>query len=485
MSSINAPTYDPTSTAQAMAQKTTAAAQQQLTDQTKASSAAASALSSLGSAISAFQASLGSLTGLGKSMLAQSATLSDTNIGSASAQASAAAGTYSLFVEQVATANQVSYTLPDTTAKNVGGILTVKLAAPDASDPNVLGNAAGVSFKVYLDSSADTDKNGTLSAREIAAAINQAPDNKGQVSAGVITLNNGESRLVLTSKNTGAANSVWLDADDASDPNLRVTDPDLRTALGARNVVSAAKDAIVHFGGVPGTGVKVQQPSNTFSNIDGVSLTVSRAQATNDPAATLMVAGNNAGTISNVQAFVDAYNKLKSAIDGLADPGNPDTNKSAGAFAHDAGVRALQNSLVNLLRSSGTVSLASYGITASRQGTLTLDSSRLTKQLAINPSGLDKLIGSSSASAPSGIAASLDTYLKQWSNSGTGQIKQRTDANTKVQAQLTKRQAELDTQYNAAYDRYLKQFTDLQTLQAKMNSNVSMFDALFGNDKSN
>lgn len=478
MSSITAPTYDPTSTAQAMAQKTTAAAQQMLTNQTNTASATSKALSTLSSAISAFQASLTSLTGIGKSMLAQSATLSDTAVGSASAKSSATAGSYSLFVEQVATANQASYTLPETTAKNIGGTLSVSFAKPDASDANLRGTTpASATFDVKLDAGADTDGDGSLSAREIAAAINQASGNNGQVSAGVITLN-GETRLMLTSKNTGVANSVWLDAKD-------VTDPDLKAALGARSVVTAAKDAIVYFGGTPATGTKVEQPSNTFSNIDGVSLTVATAQAAGTPAVTLSVAGNSVGTVANVQGFVDAYNKLKSAIDGLVDPGNPDANQSAGAFAHDAGVRALQNSLVSLMRANGSLTLASYGITATRQGTLALDSARLTKQLAVNPGGLDKLIGSNSASAPSGIAASLDTYLKQWSNSGNGQIKQRTDANTKLQSQLTKRQAELDTQFDAAYQRYLKQFTDLQALQSRMNSNVSMFDALFSNDKSN
>ena len=36
------------------------------------------------------------------------------------------------------------------------------------------------------------------------------------------------------------------------------------------------------------------------------------------------------GTASNVQAFVDAYNKLKSAIDAMVDPGDPAHNQTAG-----------------------------------------------------------------------------------------------------------------------------------------------------------
>jgi flagellar hook-associated protein 2 len=472
MSSISAPTYDPTTTAQAMAQKATASLQEILTNQTGTAGATSTALGKLSSAISAFQSSLSSLTGLGKSVLAQTATFSDTSYGTATAKPLAAAGSYSLFVKQLATASQVSYNnLTD--GRTAGGTLTVKL-----SDPTVGSTATPITFPVDLSkASADTDNDGVLSIREVAAAINRASGNNGQVSAGVVTVGTGDVRLVLTSKNTGIANTVSLDA-------TGVTDGSLKTGLGTGSVLSAAQDAIVLFGGQL-NGAPVQQASNTFTNIDGVSMTFTRAQATTDKDITLKVAGDSSGTTANVQAFVDAYNKLKSAIDGMVAPGDPASNTSAGAFAHDAGIKALQSRLVSLVRPTGTNSLASYGIIAARDGTLTLDSTRLNKQLAVNPTGLDTLIGSASSSTPSGVAGSLNTYLNQWTNSATGQLKQRTDATTKLQATLTQRQADLDAQYNSSYDRYLKQFTDLQALQSTMNSNVSMFDALFSNDKSN
>jgi flagellar hook-associated protein 2 len=470
MSSITAPTYDPTSTAQAMAQKFTATAQDILTSQTKAASASSTALTKLSSAISAFQTSLSSLTGLGKSVLAQTATLSDSTIGTASAKATASSGSYSLFVKQLATASQVSY---NNLANGVtpGGTLTIRLSdeTPGATTP-------AITFPVDLSSgSADTDKDGVLSIREIAAAINRASGNNGLVSAGVITIGN-ESRLVLTSKNTGVANTVSVDP-------TGVADPGLKAGLQTRSVVAAAQDAIVMLGGQT-NGTEIRQSSNTFTNIDGVSMTFTRAQAATEKDITLNVAGNASGTVSNVQAFVDAYNKLKSVIDAMVDPGDPTNNKDAGAFAHDAGIKALQSRLVSLVRSTGSSSLAAYGVTATRDGTLSLDSARLTRQLNVNPTGLDSLLGSSSSSNPAGITGALNTYLNQWSNSVNGQIKQRTDATTKLQSTLTQRQTDLDAQYDAAYSRYLKQFTDLQTLQSKMTSNVSLFDALFSSDKS-
>jgi flagellar hook-associated protein 2 len=469
MSTITAPTYDPTSTATALAQKYTASAQQRITNQTTLSNATAKALSSLSSAISAFQASLGNLAGMGKSVLASSAVLSDTTIGSASAKADAAAGTYSLFVQQLAVAGQVSYNgVAD--GGTLGGTLKVNLA-------NETTNTATASFNVDLSAAnADTDKDGKLSVRELAAAINSASGNTGQVSAGVVTIG-AQTRLVLTSKNTGEANTISLDA-------TNVTDTALKTALApaSRTMVTAAKDAIVLLGGAGGT--PIQQASNTFTNIQGVTMTFTRAQASTENAITLTVSSDNSGTASNVQSFVDAYNKLKTAIDKLVDPGDATNGVAAGAFAHDAGVKALQSRLVSMLRSTGASSLASYGITGSRDGTLALDTTRLNKQLAVNPSGLQQLIGSASTSSPTGVAGSLNTYLSLWSNSTAGQIKARTEANTKLQSDLTKRQSDLDDSYNSAYARYLKQFTDLQTLQSTMNSNVSMFDALFGNNKS-
>jgi flagellar hook-associated protein 2 len=465
-SAITAPTYDPTSTAKALADKYIDGAQTQLTNQTNTATATAKALSTLGSAISDFQTALASFAGIGKSMLAQSAVVSDTAIGTATAKSTAPTGTYSLFVQQVATSSQVSYnSLADGSA--LGGKLTINLA-----DEGAATNTAH--FDVNLDATADTDHDGKLSVRELAAAINGASGNTGLVSAGVITVG-GTPRLTLSSKNTGVANTVSVDGSNATDAGLQAG-----FAPAARTIVKSAQDAIVWLGDpADPASTKLQQASNTFTNIDGVAFTATRAQAPGSDPVTLTVGSDSSGTAKNVQAFVDAYNKLKSALDGLVTPGDPANNVAAGAFAHDSGVLALRDRMISLLRPAGILSLASYGITAARDGTLSLDSSRLQSQLAVNPTGLDTLIGTASTATPKGIAGSLNTYLNQWSNVATGQIKQRTDANTKLQSGLTQRQTDLNTKYDAAYQRYLKQYTDLQALQAQMQQNSSMFTALF------
>jgi flagellar hook-associated protein 2 len=442
--------YDPATTAQALAESFTSGRQSILTRQTTQATAAEKGLSTLGTALSTFQSSLATLTGLNKTLASSSAVFSDTGIASASATAAATAGTYSFFVEQVASAHKVSYSgLSDFAG---GGSLT-------------LGVGAGT-FSVDLSTKA------TWTVRDLAAAINGATGNTS-MSASVVTTG-ATSELVLTSTATGAANTITVASTGAN--------ATLAAKLGAApNQLAPAKDAIVRIGSA--TGTAITQASNTLSVIDGVTMTISKAQTAGSAPVTLTVASDPAKTTSNVQAFVDAYNKLKSAIDGLVSPGDPASGGAVGAFAGDSGVRALRDRLVSMVRGTGATSLAGYGIIANREGTLSLDSTRLTKALAANPSGLDTLIGSASINTPSGIAGQLDTYLKVWTNSANGQINSRKDAVGKLQSSLTTRQTALDKQYDSAYARYLAQFTQLQTVQSSMSYNTSLFDALFSSAK--
>jgi flagellar hook-associated protein 2 len=442
-------TYDPTKTAQALAESFTAGRQQILTRQSGTASAVQKALASLSSTLSTFEGSLWSLTGTGKSMSANSALFSDPTVGSATATPTATAGTYSFFVEQIASAHKVSYS----------GMTDF------AGTGSITLGVGGTSFTIDLSTKA------TWTVRDLAAAINGATGNT-TLSASVVTTGT-TSELVLSSTVTGAANTISVSTTANADPALT-------TKLGAApTLLSPAQDAILRVGS--STGTAITQASNVFNVINGVTMTFTKAQAAGSTPVTLTVAADVSKTTSNVQAFVDAYNKLKAAVDGLVSPGDPASGAAAGAFANDSGVRALRDRLVSLVRGTGATSLAVFGIIATREGTLSVDTTKLTKALAANPTGLDTLIGSSGAT-PTGIAGKLDTYLKMWTTS-TGQISSRKAAVTKLQATLTDRQTALDRQYDSAYARYLAQFTQLQSIQSSMSYNTSLFSALFSDSK--
>ncbi len=452
---MTATIYDPVSTAQSLATAATAGRQALIKTQTTTAQNTATALSKLQSALSSFNSALAGLSGK-NSLLSQSATFSGSgsNVGTATASASAVPGTYSFFVQQLATTHQIAYSVPATAT--AGGTLLVKIAGGAEIEVNLIA--------------ADVDGDGLMSAKEIAAAINAAESNNSRLTASTVTVN-GESQLVLTASKSGEAGAISLDASAA---------PEL--ALGAGTTLVAGQDAIVRLGGE--SGIELKQSSNTFTAIDGVSMTFTRAMATGEAPVTLMVATDDSGTVSNVQSFVDAYNKLNDVLNSLTSSGDAAAGVAASIFASDAGVRALRNQLTNTVRESvGGLSLTAFGVTANRDGSLSLNSARLKTKLAASPEGLATVFGSSSVGAKSGVLGSLDKYLSLWTSSTNGLISQRKTAVSKLQASLAQQQEALDQQFNTAYGRYLIQFTQLQSLQAQMTQTTNMFDALFSSDK--
>ena len=451
---INSPTYDPVSTATALAEKYVSGQQEVLKARSTRANATEKALTDLNSALNTFQNALASMAAPNKTLFAQSAVLGDTSVGTATATAKAAAGSYAFYVQSLAAAGQVSYSNL-TEDSGVSGILKV--------------NVGGTTINVDL-AAANTDGGATpLTPREIAAAINADSENASLVSASVITTAPGKYELVLTAKQSGATNGVTIDASGLTGSSLTG-----KTA----NVLVQASDAVIRIGSA--TGPEIRQSSNVFTGIDGVTVTFNKV--TTSPV-TLTVGPDSSATSANVQGFIDAYNKLKGVLDAMLAPANASKGTAAGAFAGDAGVASLRDRLVSLLRQGTGDSLANYGIIANRQGTLSLDTTRLNKALALDPNGLDNLIGKATTGSPTGIAGAIDTYVKGWTSGIKGQIKTRQEANSRLQTELSSRQDLIDQQYDAAYRRYLMQFSRLQEIQSQMSSNSSLFDALFSNDK--
>ncbi|MEF7615616.1 flagellar filament capping protein FliD [Aquincola sp. MAHUQ-54] len=448
-----ATTFDPATTAQQLATAYTQNAQSLLTAKNTVAQSTSTALTKLRSALTSFDTAVASLSGK-KSVIKYSATFDATTHGTATASATAQPGKYSFFVEQLATTHQVAYAnLTDSTETGTLG----------------LSLADGTSFNVSF-AAADADGNGQLSPAELARAINNDADNKGSVTASVIT-SGGQSQLVLSSGKSGAEGEVTLNTTGLNDAALKAK-------LDSGNPLVAAQDAIVWLGAQT-TGIKLQQATNTFTPVDGVSINFTKAMAPGDAPVTLTVANDASGTAGNVKSFVDAYNALNNTLTDMTKSAKPDAGTAAGAFASDASIRSLRSRLASILREEvGGDSLRTYGITIDRSGVLQLDQTKLEKALAANPTGLDKVFGSASTTAPSGLFGKFDAYVEQWTNSTNGQIKKRQDSLALSQKSLTSRQTRLDAQYDSLYARYLAQFTKLQTLQESMGQTTNLFTSL-------
>lgn len=446
--------FDPVTMATSLATYYVQGQQDQITAQKTAATDTSAALTKLRSALSAFDTAIAGLSGTTKTVAQNSATFSS-EVGTATAKSSAAPGTYSFVVEQLATAHQVAFKMP-----NVPPMV--------AEDRAFRVNVSGAEIEINL-KDADINGDGEVSAGELARTINQHADNGGKVSAGVVTVN-GESQLVLTAGKTGADNAISLD--------LSGLDPASKAAanLGAATELVAAQDAIVWMG-AKDTGMKMQQASNTFDAIEGVSMTFT---ATSTSPVTLTVASDVSATKDNVQRFVDAYNAVQKVLGDLTRIGNAEAGTNSGVFASDSSVRALKSRLSTMVREEfGGVRLADLGVSVARDGTMSVDATKLETKLKADPTAFDTVFGKATLSDRSGLLGAMDSYLDNWLSTTDGQIQRRQETLQRKQSNLNARQDLLDLQYESAYKRHLAQYTQLQALSSQMGETTGMLGSMF------
>jgi flagellar hook-associated protein 2 len=427
----------------------TAGTQNQINTRNQSLQATTTALTKLKSLLNAFNSALGSLSS-GSKLAQFSTSFSVTGFATATASSTAQSGSYSLFVQQVATAHQLAFSDLPAVPVAMGGPIVVQLAD-------------GTNFPVNLQL-ADQNNDGVISQIEIARAINQANGNAGKVMATTVTVGS-TTQLVLTAGHTGANSQITVDASQLPASTLQ-------TALSSGTSLVAANDAIAVV-----NGVTAQQASNIFTGIAGVSVAFTKAQAPGDTPITLTVSSDASGTSANVRKFIDAYNALEKGLDDLAGKGADDTPNAT--FASDSGVRSLRDRLSNALHGTyGGFRLADLGISADRYGTVSLDDTKLQRKLATSPDALTQVFGSTGLTTASGALGALQTVVNSWTDSTKGQIKHRMYGVQVQQKDMETRQVRLDRQYAQAYNRYLAQFTQLQALQSQMDNTTASFAKL-------
>ena len=458
-------TYDPVSTATALAENYVYARQAQLDTSTAKVESQSSALTSLRSSLTSFTSALGSFSSNG-SIIAQTTMVSKAEDITATASGTASVGTYSFYVDSLATAQQTLFKLDElqfTAASASDGASEKNLYSLPAEPKMALsvGDSGFVSINLE---GADQDGDGKLSVTEIARAINTAMD--GKVTAAVLTGSDGAQQLLINATSTGQANAFQV--------------RNLNGEEVTGKMLSTAQDAQFRLGGE--SGEAMTSASNTYTGISGLSVEF-KAKSTQPVVVT--VAKDESKTKSNMQSFVNAYNTLTKAIDKLTTSGNAEAKTVAGALAGDSSVSTLRSQLNSLLRQQiNGVSLTDYGISAQRDGTIALDSTRFSKKVAADPDALTSLLGQTNTtqSLRSGVLGNLQSYVDTWTKSTGGHLQLRQDSLQKQQQQFTKQQEAIDSQYASAYQRYLTQFTALSTLESQMSSTTNMLAAMFASD---
>ena len=402
-----------------------------------------SAFGTLKGALSTFQSALDALKSPTK-FQGVNATAADATILSGSATNKAVAGSYTVDVtklaqaQTLATAGQATSTAPigdgaKTTLTFQFGTITggklengvyVNDPAAVPPDPAFAQDATQTGGSVVIDSSNN-------SLQGIRDAVNKA--NLG-VTATIVSDGSGNPHhLVMTSNATGATSSMKISVErDAGAPvgdtalaDLLAYDP-----AGAQKMTqsTAAQDTALTVNGIPVTA----RNKSVSEAIQGVTLTVNKIGST-----TVNVTRDTAAITNGVSSLVKAYNDLDKTIKQLT--AYDSATRTGGALLGDASVRNIQAQVRSMLGDTLTGAggalnnLTQIGVTFQRDGSMALDSAKLTKaietsfddmaglfaSIGTSTDSLVKFIGSSSLTKPGSGALYISALATRGQVSGS------------------------------------------------------------------
>jgi flagellar hook-associated protein 2 len=442
----------------------------QLTNQQSSYNVKLSAYGTLQSGLSALQAAAAAL-GTASLFQGVTATSSATGVLTASATATAKSGAYAVNVTQLAQAQSLVATgvASSTAAIGTGASTTVTLQFGAISGGTLAsGTYTGATFTADATRPATSvtinSSNNTLGG--IRDAINANP----AMGVTATIVNDGSStpnRLVLTSTATGAQSSMQITVSgDAAVSNLLANDP---VAIQNMQQTVVGQDAKLTV-----NGIAVSSASNAVAGaVQGTTMTLATTGSS-----TLSLANNTASVQAAITTFVTAYNNLQSTENNLS--AFNVAAKTQSALTGDATLRNIQTHIRAQLytpQASGSLTmLSNIGVSFQTDGTLAIDSVKLTAALSNNMSGVQGLF--SSATGTTGLGAQLSTLITGFSTTG-GALQSATDGVNKTLKSLATQIASAQTVADATIARYKLQFNQLDVLMTSMKSTSAYLTAQF------
>lgn len=353
-----------------------------LQNQEKSYQTKLSAYGQLTAGLSTFQSSVAALTSQ-SAFENLSATPADSTVLTASAANNASTGSYSVDVTGLAQSQSLVATGQANTTSAIGSGTSTTLTF-------TFGNISGTATKGVYGSGTTFTQDPTQGTKTVTIdssnnslqgimnAINAA--NIG-VTASIV--NDGSStpyRLELTSS-SGANHSMEISVSgDSTLQGLLGYDPTSTTGQ-YMNQTAAGQDAAFTV-----NGLSVASSSNTDSSaIPGVTLNLLKIGTT-----TLSISNDAASVQSSVQNFVSAYNTMHGALNSLT--AYDSTTKTGGPLVGDYTAMSVETKLSGILvaavpglsSTAGITTLAQLGISLNKDGTLSLDNTKLQSAISSN-----------------------------------------------------------------------------------------------------
>jgi flagellar hook-associated protein 2 len=289
------------------------------------------------------------------------------------------------------------------------------------------------------------------------------------VSASIINDGNGY-RLSLTSTDTGARNAMRINVappatgsiGDLGQLNYNPSSATADNTKASENV--PGKDSIIIV-----DNVTIIKQSNTITDaIQGVTLTLGKTMA--DGSTTkITLARDTTNVKTSIEAFVKAYNDSSTAIKS-ATAFNPVTGTAA-VLTGDSTMRSIQSQLRNMFAApvtgapSGSALLSDVGISFQKDGSLTIDATKLAAATADPTKDLSKLFATTATG--NGYGYQMDVLAGKIL-SPVGIMADRTNSFGKSVKDIGTQRDTLNARLSGVEKRFRAQYTALDTMIAKM-----------------
>lgn len=335
---------------------------------------------------------------------------------------------------------------------------TTSNAQSSSTDP--LSQSGSITFQIGAGTpvTVAVDSNDSLAA--IADSINQSG---ARITASVI-YDGSQYRLAIRGQDSGAANAITFTESGVS---LGLDDP--------ANTNQVASDARVKI-----DDVEITRSSNLIQGaIPGVSLSLRKEMTS---AGKVAIDSDPGALATKIQSFVSAYNDMVASAHSIAGYGN--TKASNSLLQSDSAVRSTLDRLSRVLGSSVAGSsgryttLSSAGLTSNSDGTLKLDTAKLSTAMAADPTGVARLFTTDASIGATGAMKSLLSAVDALTTGTNSAVGGRISALGKQSERLTESYTRLSLRIDAYQTALQNRFIALETMMSNINAQSSAYESL-------
>lgn len=359
-----------------------------------------------------------------------------------------------------------------TSGASTGGAFTVTVNAvakeqrtysnAQTSSTDALNMTGTLAIQVGTGTAVNVDVTASDTLTSIATKINQSG---ARVSSNIL-FDGSQYRLVVRGLDSGAANAVTFNETGLS---LGLSAPG--------NTPQAAQDASLTV-----DGITITRPTNQIAGvIPGVTLAVTKPVSNVE----VKVASDPKALEDKINTLVKAYNDVINA--GHSATGYGSTKASSPLLSGDSTIRSVMGQISQALHApvAGATgkyqTLSAIGLESTRDGTLTLNATKLAAALTEDSAAVSRLFVVNTASGMNGLMGNLRGKIDEFTGTDTAILQARIDGIGKLSRRLQDDADALEARIGRTETTLRKQFAALEQRVSAYNSQSSALTGFINN----